>query len=158
MCKLYQYSYFEIYYLKPKIGKEQCLTIFDGASKRRYVAVGYHTKIPKEAVLCLKVPYRRSLGDILYILWKPDKGWDMVIPLTKVESNRLDTSLYNFRNELPKCNKCYPTDIKFCDSMGGTFDFSVMRGDTTAWQYNISEKSNIKWEYYGGKIIPHFWW
>lgn len=152
--KLYQRSYFEIYYLKPKIGKSQCLTIFDGV-KKRYIAIGCHTKIPKEDVLCLDVPYRKSLGDILYILWQPNKGWDMVIPHTKVKNNRLDTSLYQFKNELPKRDKYFPTDIKFRDSMGGAFDFSVMRGDTAAWKYNISKENNISCRY-GGKVI--MWW
>lgn len=119
--KIYYHNYFRVLYIQP-LDKGQCITIFNGLDKR-YIVPGKHAFLPKGNYLKLDISKTTSLSDAIYICWNEGMQWDMIIPNSLIEVNKLDTSQYLFSNKLPIDENNIPTVKRFSNEKCGAYDY-----------------------------------
>ena len=114
-----------IYLYNPQ--KKQCITVYDHKNVR-YLIVGKQAGLsPDTNYIKLDVSNIDPLGDALHVCWRDDKGWDAVVHNSNIIENKLDTSMYKFKNTLPSDDRGIPTEKMFRREQCAIFDFHRLR-------------------------------
>ncbi len=106
--------------------KSQCITVFSN-DEIRYIVDGKNKDTPDTNYIKLDISSIPPLGDALYICWKGDSSWDMVIPKSKIIECKIDTAKFKFNSALPVDNRGIPTPKKYRGDGCATFDFYTMK-------------------------------
>lgn len=108
------------------IDKSQCITIIN-TNNVRYIINGNYQTLPDYDYIKLDIQQVDSFGDALHICWKNEKyDWYIIVNESKVIETKLDTTRFQFSNELPKDDRGIPTELKFVNHGCAIFSFYFM--------------------------------
>lgn len=105
---------------------EHSITIFYN-HKFRYIANGEHKHIPDTNYIKIDVSNVPALGDYICVCWQTKYSWELIVDKSTVIENKLDTTQFNFKTNLPKDENGVPSVKKFRESNCALFDFYSMR-------------------------------
>ena len=109
------------------LDRSQCITVISEYDYR-YVIDGKHDQLPDTNYIKLRVQYRNSMFDNLFMCWNNEKyEWDVVNQYSKILESKLDTFRFNFNTELPKDERGIPTTLKFSDKRCANYLFSLKK-------------------------------
>lgn len=114
--------------------KDKCITIIT-EKNIRYIMHGKHREVTNENYLKLDISKTTDLSDAIYICW-PKSGLpgEILIPKTTIIENKLDSTLYIFKNELPIDEVGFPTPEKYsndgCTAVGFSYKNPFPKGSS----------------------------
>lgn len=109
------------------LDKTQCVTVID-RSGYRYIIDGKHDNVPESGYIKLDMRNIDPMVSGFRICWKNENyDWDVVVDQAKVIESNLDTSRFNFNNELPVDKRGISTEIKFRQEGCAVFSYYLMK-------------------------------
>lgn len=114
--------------------KDNCITVYT-EKDIRYIMHGKYREVPNENYLKLDISKTTELSDAIYICW-PKSGFhgEILIPKAIMIENKLDSTLYIFKNKLPLDKVGFPTPEKFsndgCTSVGFSYKNPFPKGSS----------------------------